>query len=231
MLVMSLCATHLEYCAAVYSSLDSWTSAMPRVALMHVLSSTTFLSFSAEYSYFALVLFFKIALNNSPPFSARTIKLVPRNSFRRGRSSKSFRYRIPQFRHKAFVHCFLTSLSLLGTLFLTILKGSPPFFLSKKAFFFIYLQFNFPWYFPLFSRHDSIISFSNNYFITFLFFLFLLGPIRQKQDIFLRVRGLALLFIIFSLQFYITFFYTYIKFCTMFVVFYILLFVIFLFFC
>lgn len=168
-LVMSLCATHLDYCAAVYSSLDSRASAMFRVALNACIrfidniprfSSVStyrarlgFLTTDNRRLYIALVLFFKIALNNFPPLLARTIKLVPQNALIRDRSSKSYRFQILLLRHKAFEFIlFSIPLSPLRTLYLSILRRSLLSFHSKKVFYLTYLRFNFLYlFFPFFN--------------------------------------------------------------------------------
>lgn len=120
MLERSLCATHLDYCAAVFSFLDVRTSSMPKVAMNACISfiinipryaSVTtyqmrlgFLSCKNQRLYFALVLFYKVGIMKFPPQLVHSMALQLETLHRRGRSSKSFRFRLPKFRHKSFAH-------------------------------------------------------------------------------------------------------------------------------
>lgn len=112
----------LDYCAAVLSSLDVRTSSMPKVSLnacirfiadvpRYALVSTYrlrlgFLSSNNRRFYLALVLFFKVTVMRFPPKLVYTLGLQPETANKRGRSAKSWRFRLPLIRHRSFVHSF-----------------------------------------------------------------------------------------------------------------------------
>lgn len=122
LLVRSLAAVHLDYCAAVLSVCDAETSRMLQVSLnscvryicnlswrSHVSESRRrigFLTAEARRKYLSLVLFFKVAYLRHPAALVETLSLTPGTVFRRGRSSAANRFVLPAVRHGSFAKSF-----------------------------------------------------------------------------------------------------------------------------
>lgn len=112
LLVRSLCTVHLDYCSAVYSTLDART-AMPlntslNACVRFIVNVPRFLSVSPfrknlgflstanRRLYFALIILFKLITSNFPPSLSHTVSLVPHSINRVGRSTNKIKFIIPR---------------------------------------------------------------------------------------------------------------------------------------
>lgn len=123
MLVRSLCAMHLDYCASVFSSLNARISSMPKVALnawIRLIKNVSrfssmsshrlileFLSCENRWQYFVLVMFYKVTVMRFLPLLSKTLSHEPETTHRRGRSTNSFKFRVLQYKFRKFVHSII----------------------------------------------------------------------------------------------------------------------------